>query len=353
MKTQVLPNNLKDALKWIKPGRARKTFLPVLENVLIEATWQGVRLTATDLELSASVFIGGKTEKPGKTTVRFNALETLAKNLPDAPLAMETKKNGHLALAQDSRTILLDTIDAQEFPLTPTAKSKTYTALDSLLDACRFVQHALCTEDNRPSLTYAQVKKGKMWASDGFRLAIAPAFNAEASLPRSLVNFLARMKEQPSKLTLNDKLITAWFGDNWVSGQQHEGTFPVWEEVIPKELNWSIKVDSAEFLDKVQLIASLKPDSNMLRLQPKRGRLYLEATSEHAAITDWLPASCQGKGDLFALNIRYLMDTLLGRKPFIKEGWLQLKGRGMSSPVMFFDQHTRLVEAVMPMHISK
>jgi len=354
MKAQVLPHDLKAGLKWIKPAMAKKTYLSVLENVLVEASNQGIRLTATDLDVAASAFIGGKTDKPGRTTVPFKAFETLAKTLPDERLECYAKRNGHIALTQGSRTISVKTIDAEEFPITPTAKGKTYKALDDLLDGCKFVQHALATDDSRPALSHAEVKKGKLWAADGYRLAIAPGFNGEGSLHRSLVNFLARAKEEPSKLTLDDNLVTVWFGDNWVCGKQYEGRFPLWEEVMPKP-EWSVTVDFQEFLAKVSLVASLKPAANLVTFQPKKGRLYIQAhaADDNLSFKDWIRATCTGKREAFGLIIRYLLDALRARKPFLKDGWLKLKIQTVSRSIMVVDQHTQLVEVVMPMHISR
>jgi len=334
--------------------------------VLVEATGQGVRLTAvdpinqgvrltaTDLELTASAFIGGRTEKAGATTLPIKALDTLAKNIPDEPLEFRTKKNAHVALQQGSRTMQLRAIDADEFPVTRTAKGKTYKALDGLRDGCKFIEHALSTDDNRPALAHAQVKKGKLWAADGYRLAIAPGFNGEGSLCRSLVNFLARVKEEPTRLTLDEDLVTVWFGDNWVTGRRLDDRFPDWEQVIPKP-EWSITVDFKEFLAKVSLVFSLKPAANLVRFQPKKGRLYMDfnASDEDLSYKDWVKASCNGKREPFALNAKYLLEALKARKPFLKDGWVKIKIRTVTTGMMLVDQHTRLVEVLMPMHISR
>jgi len=354
VKTRVLPHDLKAGLKWIKPAWSKASILPVLHNVLVQATNQGVRLTATDLGLTASAFIGGKTEKPGATTISIKALETLAKNLPDECLAFQAKKNAHVILRQGSRTIQLRGIEADEFPVTPTAKGKTYNALDQLVDGCKFVEHALDTGDSRPGLAHAEVKKGKLWAADGFRLAIAPGFNGEGSLHRSLVNFLARTKQEPTKLTLDDNLVTVWFGDNWVTGTQHDRRLPDWEQVIPKP-EWSITVDFQEFLAKMSLVFSLQPIAHLVRFQPKKGRLYMEfnAADEDLSFKDRIRATCNGKTDEFALNAKYLLEALVARKPFLKDGWLKIKVQTASTGMMLVDQHTKLVEVIMPMHISR
>lgn len=353
MKAQVLPHDLKAGLKWIKPAMAKKTYLPVLENVLFEASNQGIRLTATDLDVAASAFIGGKTDKPGRTTVPFKALETLAKTLADRSLECYAKRNTNIALTQGSRTIRVKTIDAQEFPITPTAKGKTYKALDDLLDGCKFVQHALATDDSRLALSQAEVKKRKLWAADGYRLAIAPGFNGHGSLSRSLVNFLARAKEEPTRLRLDDNLVTVWFGENWITGRQYDGRFPDWEQVMPSP-ECDVVVDFREFLDKISLVFSLKPVAHLVRFQPKRGRLYMDfnAADEDLSFKDWIRATCSGKRRAFALNAKYLLEALKARKPFLKDGWVKIKVQTPSRAIMLVDQHTRLVEVIMPMHIS-
>jgi len=354
VKTRVLPHDLKAGLKWIKPAYSRASILPVLHNVLVEATNQGVRLTATDLQLSASAFIGGRTEKVGATTLPIKALDILAKNLPDEPLGFDVKKNAHVTLRQGSRTIQLRAIDANEFPVIWPAKGKTYNALDDLVDGCKFIEHALASNDNRPGLAYAEVKKGKLWAADGFRLAIAPGFNGEASLHRSLVNFLARTKEEPTKLTLDDNLVTVWFGDNWVTATQHDGRFPDWEQVICKPES-CIALDFQEFLAKISLVFSLKPVADLVRFQPKKGRLYMEfnTTDEDLSYKDWIQASCNGQREVFALNAKYLLEAVVARKPFLKDGWFKIKVQTPSTGMMLVDQHTDFVEMLMPMHISR
>jgi len=354
VKTRVLPHDLKAGLKWIKPAYTKSSILPVLHNVLVEATHQGVRLTATDLEVSASAFIGGKTEKAGATTISIKALETLAKNLPDECLAFQAEKNAHVILRQGSRTIQLRAIDADEFPVISTAKGKTYNALDDLVDGCKFVEHALASDDNRPGLAYAEAKNGKLWAADGFRLAIAPGFNGEASLHRSLVNFLARTKEEPTKLTLDDNLVTLWFGDNWASSRRYDGRFPDWEQVISRPES-CITVDFQEFLAKISLVFSLKPVADLVRFQPKKGRLYMDfnATDEDLSYNDWIRANCNGNIEMFALNAKYLLEALRARKPFLKDGWFKIKIQTPSTGMMLVDQHTNFVEMLMPMHLSR
>lgn len=354
MRAKILPSALKAGLAWIKPAKAGKTFLPVLENVLIEAhSERKVDLTATNLEISATVALGGKVEKPGSVTIPFKDLESLVKTLPNELLELRTKRNGKLAIVQGTRTILVRTIDADEFPHWPVAKGKTYKALNSFVTGCKFVQHAIAKDQARPALNFVQAIGGQLRGVDGYRLAIAPGFGGVALLPASLVRFVARTKDVPTKITVDDNYVTVWFGLHSVAGQQHQGQFPDCDAIMPKSVAWTIKVDFHALLKQAELIAKLKPTRDAIIFRPKRGRLYMEAQAEEIEVSDWIAANVQGKVEPFAIKARYLVDTLKARKAYMDDGWLKIKGQGPNSGMVFTDQHTRFVELIMPVFLPR
>lgn len=353
MRATILPSALKAGLAWIKPARAGKTFLPVLENVLIQAhSKRKVDLTATNLEISATVALGAKVDKPGSTTIAFKDLETLTKTLPNELLELQIKRNGKLAIVQGTKTIVVRTITADDFPHWPTAKGKTYKALNSFTDGCKFVQHAMAKDNARPALNFVEAKGGYLRGVDGYRLAIAPGFGGEAMIPAALVRFVARTKELPTKVAISDDCVTVWFGLHSVTGKQHEGAFPNCDEIMPKSPAWTIKVDFHALLKRAELIAKLKPSRHAIIFRPKRGRLYIEAKAEEMEFSDCIVAKVQGKVEPFAMNVNYLLDALRARKAYMDDGWLKIKGQGANTGMVFTDQHTRFVELIMPIFLS-
>lgn len=353
MRAKILPSALKAGLAWIKPARAGKTFLPVLENVLIETGGDRLRLSATNLEIAATYVVSATVEKPGSVTVAFKDLENLAKTLPNELLELRTKRNGKLAILQGTRKIVVRTIGADEFPRWSVGKGRTYKALDSLTKGCKFVQHAMAKDDARPALNFVQAIAGQLRGVDGYRLAVAPGFGGVALLPASLVRFVARTKDVPTKITVDDKFITVWFGQHSVTGQQHEGKFPDCDAIMPKDTTWTIRVDFHALLKRTELIAKLGPSRDMIIFRPKRGRLYMEAKAEEIEVSDWIPANVQGKVEPFAIKARYLLDTLQARKAYVDDGWLKIRGQGPNTGMVFTDQHTRFVELIMPVFLPR
>lgn len=379
MKAKALSDNLKEAVTWIKPGTPKGTVLPVLSNVLVEAKNQGVRLTLTDLELDVSAFAGGIVSKAGATTIPLKQFERLIKSLPDgetvefrAKRASRTDTDHYgkerkwvdetCTVTCGSLTVTFKTIIADEFPLIKTARGVTFNDGAWLPEGCRLIQHAIDKEDSRPALTYAELTNGTLAGVDGFRLA---TYELEGlrdkrriTFCRSLVNFLARQKEEPTKIVVGFKqgMIAVWFGDNFAQAKMDEARFPDWRQIVPKSHKWDIRVPYQELRNATELLAKLAPAAKMLRLEYKRGKLHLAANEcETFEASQQIEAVIDGKADgQFALNVQYLLDTLKARnKALGDKDVVSITGTTPNSPVVITDFHSGLWEMLMPMHVSR
>lgn len=375
MKAKVLSDNLKEAVDWIKPGLARGSILPVLSNVLVEAKNQGMRLTLTDLELTVSALAGGKISKAGATTIPLKGFERLVKSLPDGEIVRfkterEEKGNGDRPRRIDERctvscgslSVTFKAIVADEFPLVKTVRGATFNDGASLPQGCRLMQHAIDKEDSRPALTYAELTNGTLAGVDGFRLATYELEGLRDKRPitlcRSLVNFLARQRAEPTKVVVGFKqgMVAVWFGDNFAQAKMDEARFPDWRQIVPKSHNWDIRVPYQELRNATELLEKLAPAAKMLHLEYKTGKLHLVANEyETFEASQQIEAVIDGKANgQFALNVRYLLDTLKARgKVLGDKDWIVMQGNSQNSPVTITDFHSGLYELIMPMHLSE
>src|SRR2546422_7158085 len=72
--------------------------LPILANVLLQAAGDTVRLTATDLEVGATVSIPAKVGSAGAITLSARKLTEIARELPAAVLSLKVQDNAWVAL---------------------------------------------------------------------------------------------------------------------------------------------------------------------------------------------------------------------------------------------------------------
>ena len=91
MKFSVSQTELLQALQLVSSAVPSRTTLPVLSNILVEATDGALQLTATDLDLSISTKATADVKSEGSLTVPAKKLLELARKLPKEELKLEAK----------------------------------------------------------------------------------------------------------------------------------------------------------------------------------------------------------------------------------------------------------------------
>jgi DNA polymerase-3 subunit beta len=120
MKVSCLQENLARGLSLVTRAVAPRSTLPVLANVMVATEGGRLRLSATNLELAITCWIGAKVEQEGATTVPARTFADLVNALPndrvEMALAVRTQTL-NVRCGQSNNDIKC--IDAQEFPPLP------------------------------------------------------------------------------------------------------------------------------------------------------------------------------------------------------------------------------------------
>ena len=161
----------------------RRNTIPILSNVLIEATPEGVSFRATDLDTEVVDRAPATVERPGATTVSAALLNDIARKLPDGALVNIAfdADSGRVSVQAGRANFNLATLPREDFPvMASTEYTANFTApapvLRRLFDKSRF---AISTEETRYYLNgvYMHVADGeggrtlRCVATDGHRLA--------------------------------------------------------------------------------------------------------------------------------------------------------------------------------------
>src|SRR4030066_1319358 len=89
MKVTVLQESLAQGLGIVARAVSPRSTLPVLSNVLVATDEGRLRLSATNLELGITCWIGAKIEEEGSTTVPARTFTDLVSTLPNDRVNME------------------------------------------------------------------------------------------------------------------------------------------------------------------------------------------------------------------------------------------------------------------------
>ncbi|MBW1696430.1 MAG: DNA polymerase III subunit beta [Deltaproteobacteria bacterium] len=250
MKISVAKENLLHAVSAISPVVPAKSTMPVIYNILLEAEEgeeAGLKMAATDLDLSLSYRIKANVKKSGSTTIPAKKLGEIVRELPNAPVTIETKED-KVKILCDKSSFILPSIPKSDFPSFPGksfdgAFSVSNPVMRKLVSS---TSYATGKDDDRPILKGIlwEIKKDEssMVATNGHRLAkmvckektnVSEPLNVVVP-PKALEMVENLCSEEGSvEIVVDGTHLGIREKDVLVFCRLIEGTYPNYEQVIP------------------------------------------------------------------------------------------------------------------------
>ena len=376
MKVSVLQENLAHSLSIVSRAVSPRSTLPVLSNVLVATDEGRLRLSATNLELGITCWIGAKIEEDGSTTVPARTFTDLISTLPNDRVEMSLNvRTQSLNVRCGSSNTDIKCIDAQEFPPMPVPDLSEGVQLNisDLKEMIQQVVFAASNDEARPVLTgvllVAQGDQITMQAADGFRLSVRKAELSspvarpiKAIIPARALGELARITsdgDQVVSMVLPPGRGQVIFHTKEVelASQLIEGVYPDLEQVIPHSLQTRTVLSTAAFLKackQAEIFAregshiarvSITPGSEM---QP--GTVDISGQSEETGFNQTvIDANIEGQPILIAFNVRFLREAL----DVIKTPNVVLETNIDTTPgVLKPVGQENFLHVIMPMHLG-
>ena len=332
MKATVSSSALSAALGLVTRAVSPRSTLPVLANVLLETTDTGLRVTATNLDLTIAATVAATVLEEGRTTAPARLLTEYVSSLSDAPCTMELDPATQvLSLRCGVHRANLHGIDAMEFPPLPRQEVETMIEVDSgkLQGAITQTVMAASADEASPVLTGAllQIDGGRLTlaATDRHRLAVKTLEidGAGAATPVSVIVPARHLNEVARAVNPNRPAVGIAFSggrnqvfftlkDVEISSRLIDGAYPNYAQVIPASTTTTVSLPTAALLREARTAAVLARDAaNPVRMQVGEGTLTLRAqTAEVGDDEAPLTATVQGDDVQIAFNARYVLDAL-------------------------------------------
>ncbi len=333
MKATIERATLLKGLSHVQSVVERRNTIPILSNVLIDATGEGaIRLMATDLDLQVDETVPAAVDQPGTTTVSAHTLFDIARKLPEGSQVELTAAEGRLQIRAGRYNSSLPTLPRDDFPVIaegelPTTFELPAETLKQIIDKTRF---AISTEETRYYLNgiFLHVAGDggqpvlKAAATDGHRLArvtVPRPEGAEAMpdviVPRKCVGELRKLLDEVDGsvgVSLSSSKIRFDLGQAILTSKLIDGTFPDSSRVIPTANDKLLKLDPRSFeegVDRVSTIASEK--TRAVKMALDRDKITLSVTSpENGAAIEEVPGDYASMPFEIGFNSRYLLDIL-------------------------------------------
>ena len=334
MKATIERATLLKGLSHVQSVVERRNTIPILSNVLIEATAEGtLKLMATDLDLQINESIAAAVDQPGATTVSAHTLFDIARKLPEGSQVQLAASEGRMSIVAGRARFSLGTLPRDDFPVIaegelPTQFELPAETLKQIIDKTRF---AISTEETRYYLNgiFLHVADGdssnpvlKAAATDGHRLARVTLPRPEGAesmpdviVPRKCIGELRKLLDEVDGsvgVSLSPTKIRFDLGQAILTSKLIDGTFPDYSRVIPTGNDKILKIDPKSFMEGVDRVSTIATEkTRAVQMALDRDKITLSVTSpENGTAAEEVPGDYVALPFEIGFNSRYLMDIL-------------------------------------------
>ena len=330
MKFNINQNDLQQSLGYCQGVIEKRSTLPILSNILLDATGSNLKIIATDLDLifineiqNIEIIEEGKT-----TTVSSTLYDIIRKFNSGKKINFNQTSENKIQLESEKSIFNLNCLSASEFPVTEenftsngfTMKSKE---LLKLLNKCKF---SISNDETRHYLSgiyMHQIKlEDKIYltaaATDSHRMSISKVMLKEEIqfdpiiLPKKTIFQLVNLLEDYDgevKISNEKSKIKFEMENSTLISKLIDGKFPNYVQVIPKNNKKKLDIDLKLFMDSVDRVASVsldKKDSVKFILTKDKLNLSVNNTSSGDG-NETLNVSFDHELNI-SFNSRYLID---------------------------------------------
>ncbi len=327
MKFKVERDSLIAAIQTVQNIITSKSALPILSNILIETQQDGIRLTATDLDIGITCVIPVDIQEQGAITIPAKRFSDIVKEFPVDIVSVTTKKNNLVVIDSELCQFKIMGLAKEEFPKLPEFKDKKVIRVEqaTLKEILALTSFAVSFDETRYILNgiLFKISKGVLTlvSTDGKRLAVAEKklsvdLDVDLSIivPIKTIHELNRNLKEAGELSLVVGSNQALFdlGRVVIISRLIEGEFPDYKQVVPAVSENKMRIGRNQFLLAVKRAALLATqDYQAVKLEVFKNKLVIsKSTPDVGEFHEELATEYQGRELVIGFNPVYLMDIL-------------------------------------------
>ncbi|MBM4368627.1 MAG: DNA polymerase III subunit beta [Deltaproteobacteria bacterium] len=310
----------------------KRSTSPILSSVLLQASGETLRATATDKAITLIADYAATIKTPGEVAVDATNFFQAAKVLRGDIVTLKLLDNGRLEVRSGSAVYNLTTFAATEFPVTPALDQARTMTVDAggLRRTIDRVHFSVAGDDNRYGLNGAHVEDTsttsgavvRFVGTDGNRLSWAQApYRGELGIGRKMLLPRKGLGEVRKLLEGYEGEVGISFGERaalvqWPGVLVHvrllEADFPDYRQVLPTSFKRRAILEKDAFREALKSVSILATDaSNSVKFQFSSEGLVLSARKLDAGDSkDEVPMEYSGEPIAMGFNARFVGEVL-------------------------------------------
>ncbi len=326
MEFKINQSVLKEELGYIQGVVERKTTIPVLSNILIEAIGEReIRIVGTDLDCTIRCDAEAEIIKPGSICIQARKLFDIVRALDVGDVHFKKEDNEWVTMKSSRANFRLAGVARDQFPEIPQFKSTPLKLpAETFNYFIRNTAFAITTEQSRFTLSGAKFIIGdgsaKMVTTDSHRLAyVERAIDDKESvmdtlIPKKALLELVKISRSDGEIAFGEDTNHIYFETEGrlLITRKLSGQFPNYEMVMPKDNDKTVVFDLEEMRNAVRRMSLIADERNRsIRLTIREGEIEVTAqSSEEGEGREIVQADYKGDEIQLGFNWQYLLEFL-------------------------------------------
>lgn len=302
----------------------RRTTIPVLSHLLLQAAEDRLHIAATDLEVSLSSWCKAGVEEQGAIAIQAKKLLEIIRASSGEEVTLRIEQEGFLTILVGRSLFKIRGLPHEDFPTLPSIEDEKplripFMGFRSMIGKVFF---AISSEESRFQLSGALLELHQdllvLVATDGHRLALIESEveglseNEGVLVPRKALQELQRFEGEDLDFRRSEHHLSFNVGRRQLICRILEGTFPDYERVISKDNPEHVLVDRGQLAEVVRRVSLLTGDrTRAIRMELKSEQLIFSAANpDLGEAREELSCDYDGGELSLGVNPDYLSDFL-------------------------------------------
>lgn len=311
----------------------KKTTMPILNNVLIRASQEGIRVFATDREISLVADYEAKVSHEGDVTLSARKLYEMIREIQGDTIHFQRNDQYVVTLTAQKALYKIPGIPADEFPAVVFSEDLKFFRMRGQMMKDMIIKTAfsMSTDEVRKNLNGVFLdsdaeRQGvlKAVATDGHRLALASVYSGDKDflklekgiiIPRKGVVEIRRLLENEAgdiMIGVQPGMCAIKTDHTMLKVSLIDAEYPDYRRVIPLEKGIVVQFEkeaALHALRRMSVISSERYSGVIVRLQ--NGKMVLNSTNPDVGeANDEIEVIYQGGELEIGYNVNYLIDAI-------------------------------------------
>ena len=365
MKLTFSQKDLASAINTVMIAVPSRTTMPVMECIMINATFNQILFTANDMELGIETVVEGEILEKGSIALNAKIFSDIVKKLPDSIVTIETNENYVATITCGRARFEIPGNSGEDFTALPVVERDDSITISqfALREVIRQTIFSIAVTENNKMMTgeLFEVKNGKLKvvSLDGHRIAIRN-IPLEDSCPDKKVVVPGKTLSEISRILSGetDDMLTIFFSQNYLQFEMEgtrvlsrliDGEYYRIDQMLSSDYETKVMINRQEFMncvDRASLLVREK-DKMPVVLKITDGRMEILIDTALGSMNDEIDIEKTGRDITIGFNPKFLLDALR----VIDDETVSVYFINAKAPCFIRDDEENYVYLILPVNI--